>query len=227
MLLQVLNHSGKLSMPPGKKLESAEIATISRWVEQGATWPSQASGVTQAKTGSWWSFKAPLRPAVPELKNAWIRTPIDAFILQKLQQSNLKPAAEADRRSLIRRAYLDLHGLPPTFEKTEQFAGDTTPDAYEKLVDELLASPRYGEKWGRHWLDLVRYADTAGFEQDPYLLYAWRYRDYVIESFNQDKPYDRFIKEQIAGDEIYPDDPAAQGGTGYYTVGTTGTCFTR
>ena len=101
----------------------------------------------------------------------------------------------------------------------ERFVNDKSPDAYDKLIDELLASPRYGEKWGRHWLDLVRYGDTSGFEQDPYLLYAWRYRDYVIDSFNQDKPYDRFVKEQIAGDELYPDDPVAQSGTGYYTVG--------
>jgi hypothetical protein len=130
----------------------------------------------------------------------------------------LQPAAAADRRTLIRRIYYDLHGLPPTPDAIEKFIADKSPDAYEKLVDELLASPRYGEKWGRHWLDLVRYGDTSGFEQDPYLLYAWRYRDYVIDSFNQDKPYDRFVKEQIAGDELYPDDPVAQSGTGYYTV---------
>ena len=120
---------------------------------------------------------------------------------------------------MIRRAYFDLHGLPPAAEKIDSFVNDKSPDAYDKLIDELLASPRYGEKWGRHWLDLVRYGDTSGFEQDPYLLYAWRYRDYVIDSFNQDKPYDRFVKEQIAGDELYPDDPVAQSGTGYFTVG--------
>ena len=114
---------------------------------------------------------------------------------------------------------MDLHGLPPTAEQIEKFANDPAPDAYEKLIDELLASPRYGEKWGRHWLDLARYGDTGGFEQDPYLLYAWRYRDYVIDSFNNDKPYDRFVKEQIAGDELYPDDPASMTGTGFYTVG--------
>ena len=139
--------------------------------------------------------------------------------LSKLHSAKLSLATEADRRTFIRRAYFDLHGLPPTVEKTEAFVQDKSADAYEKLIDELLASPRYGEKWGRHWLDLVRYGDTSGFEQDPYLLYAWRYRDYVIESFNQDKPYDRFVKEQIAGDELYPEDPIAQSGTGYYTVG--------
>ena len=144
---------------------------------------------------------------------------MDAFILKKLNTEKLKPAREADRPTLIRRAYLDLTGLPPSAEQVEKFVKDPSADAYEKLVDELLASPRYGEKWGRHWLDLVRYGDTSGFEQDPYMLYAWRYRDYVIDSFNNDKPYDRFIKEQIAGDEIYPDDPLAMTGGGYYTVG--------
>ena len=157
---------------------------------------------------------------MPALKDSWVRTPVDAFILQKLTAEKLKPAREADRRTLARRAYLDLHGLPPLpSEQVEKFANDPAPDAYEKLIDELLASPRYGEKWGRHWLDLARYGDTAGFEQDPYLLYAWRYRDYVIDSFNNDKPYDRFVKEQIAGDELYPDDPASMTGTGFYTVG--------
>ena len=148
-----------------------------------------------------------------------MRTPIDGFIAAKLAEQKLKPAKEADRLDLIRRAYLDLHGLPPTAEQVEKFVADPAPDAYEKLIDELLASPRYGEKWGRHWLDLARYGDTAGFEQDPYLLYAWRYRDYVIDSFNNDKPYDRFVKEQIGGDELYPDDPPSMSGTGFYTVG--------
>src|SRR5262249_11999844 len=152
-------------------------------------------------------------------QDPWVRTAVDAFILQKLTAERLKPAREADRRTLVRRAYLDLHGLPPTAEQVEKFANDPAADAYEKLIDELLASPRYGEKWGRHWLDFARYGDTAGFEQDPYLLYAWRYRDYVIDSFNNDKPYDRFVKEQIAGDELYPDDPASMTGTGFYTVG--------
>src|SRR5439155_849006 len=121
---------------------------------------------------------------------------------------------------LIRRASFDLLGLPPTSEQVRQFVDDNSPGAWERLIDSLLASPRYGEKWGRHWLDLVRYGDTAGFEQDPYTLEAWRYRDYVIKSFNDDKPYDRFAKEQIAADELYPDEPEARVGTGYYRVGT-------
>jgi len=214
-IVQAIRRTGDLSMPPGPKLADSEIAVLEKWIAGGATWPK--SGPTPDKT--WWSFQKPVRPAVPAIKEAWVRTPVDAFILSKLNAEKLKPAREADRRTLIRRAYLDLTGLPPTAEQIDKFANDPATDAYDKLVDELLASPRYGEKWGRHWLDLVRYGDTAGFEQDPYLLYSWRYRDWVIDSFNKDKPYDRFVKEQIASDELYPDDPVAMTGGGYYTVG--------
>ena len=197
------------------------ILLLDEWIAAGAAWPKTAGSAAGAPTTAqlWWSFQKPVRPVVPVNKDPWVRTPVDAFIAQRLTAQKLKPAREADRRTLIRRAYLDLHGLPPTAEQIELFAKDTSPDAYEKLLDSLLASPRYGEKWGRHWLDLARYGDTAGFEQDPYLLYAWRYRDYVIDSFNNDKPYDRFVKEQIGGDELYPDDPASMTGTGFYTVG--------
>ena len=125
----------------------------------------------------------------------------------------------ADRLTLLRRASYDLLGLPPTQQEIDRFLNDKSPEAWEHEIDRLLASPRYGEKWGRHWLDLARYGDTAGFEQDPYLLIAWRYRDYVIKSFNDDKPYDRFVKEQIAGDELYPTDAEARTGTGFYRVG--------
>jgi mono/diheme cytochrome c family protein len=215
-LVQAIRRNGDVLMPPGPKLPDAEIATLERWIAAGAQWPAATA---KAPAQTWWSFKPPVRPQPPAVKDAWVRTPVDAFILQKLVTEKLKPAREADRRTLARRAYLDLHGLPPTAEQLDKFANDSAADAYEKLIDELLASPRYGEKWGRHWLDLARYGDTAGFEQDPYLLYAWRYRDYVIDSFNNDKPYDRFVKEQIAGDELYPDDPPSMSGTGFYTVG--------
>ncbi|MES1257032.1 MAG: PSD1 and planctomycete cytochrome C domain-containing protein [Acidobacteriota bacterium] len=216
-VVQAIRRTGELSMPPGPKLPEADIATIEKWIAGGAAWPQTVPANAAGQT--WWSFQKPVRPAVPVLKDAWVRNPIDAFIAKKLGEEKLKPAREADRRTLIRRAYLDLHGLPPTAEQIGKFVNDAAPDAYEKLIDELLASPRYGEKWGRHWLDLARYGDTSGFEQDPYLLYAWRYRDYVIDSFNNDKPYDRFVKEQIGGDELYPDDPASMAGTGFYTVG--------
>jgi hypothetical protein len=157
-----------------------------------------------------------VRPAVPTgPKNA-----IDSFIDRKLKSSGVTASPEADRLTLLRRASYDLLGLPPSREEIDRFLNDKSPDAWEKEIDRLLASPRYGEKWGRHWLDLARYGDTAGFEQDPYILLAWRYRDYVIKSFNDDKPYDRFIKEQIAGDELYSSDPEARTGTGFYRVGT-------
>ena len=216
LMVGAIRRSGELSMPPGPKLPDADIAAIEQWIAGGAVWPKSDAAV-QAQT--WWSFQKPVRPAVPANKDPWVKTPIDAFIAKKLAEEKLKPAPEADRRTLIRRAYLDLHGLPPTAAEIEKFVNDPAQDAYEKLIDSLLASPRYGEKWGRHWLDLARYGDTAGFEQDPYALYAWRFRDYVIDSFNNDKPYDRFVKEQIAGDELYPDDPASMTGTGFYTVG--------
>ena len=216
-IVQAMRRTGDLIMPPGPKLPDTEIALVERWIAAGAAWPAAATA--KAPSQSWWSFVKPVRPPVPTIQDPWVRTPVDAFILQKLSAEKLKPAREADRRTLARRAYYDLHGLPPTSEQIEKFANDPAPDAYEKLIDELLASPRYGEKWGRHWLDLARYGDTAGFEQDPYLLYAWRYRDYVIDSFNNDKPYDRCVREQIAGDELFPDDPPSMSGTGFYTVG--------
>ena len=148
--------------------------------------------------------RKPVRPAIPAVKDAsWIRNPIDAFILAKLEAKGLRPAPAADRRTLARRAYFDLHGLPPTPEEVDQFVNDTSTDAYEKLIDRLLASPRYGERWGRYWLDLVRYADTSGFETDHFFTTAWRYRDWVIKSFNTDKPYDTFVQEQIAADEMW------------------------
>jgi hypothetical protein len=217
-VVQAIRRATDLSMPPGPKLAESEIATIESWIAAGAPWPNTAPA-TSSQASEWWSFRKPVRPPVPASNDPWVRNPIDAFVAAKLSEHKLKPANEADRRTLIRRAYLDLHGLPPTTQQVEAFVSNPAPDAYDKLIDELLASPRYGEKWGRHWLDLARYGDTGGFEQDPYLLYAWRYRDYVIDSFNNDKPYDRFVKEQIGGDELYPDDPASMSGTGFYTVG--------
>ena len=193
-----------LQMPPGKAaLTAAEVNAIRDWINGGAKWTS--SGPEDMPRASWWSFKKPVRPPCPTVKDASrVRNPIDAFILAKLEEKKLHLAPEADRRTLARRAYFDLHGLPPTPEQVEEFVNDKSPDAYEKLVDRLLASPRYGERWGRHWLDLVRYADTSGFETDHFFITAWRYRDYVIESFNRDKPYTTFVQEQIAADELWP-----------------------
>lgn len=209
--------SGRVApaMPPGKKLSDEDVKTLREWIAAGAMWPKEGAPGGQMAP-SWWSFKAPVKSTIP----AGASHPVDAFLNARLAEKNLKPSPRASRFALVRRAYYDLHGLPPTYEQAKRFVDDQSPDAWAKLIDELLASPRYGEKWGRHWLDLARYGDTSGFEQDPYLLDAWRYRDYVIKSFNDDKPYDRFIREQIAGDELYPDDPQARSGTGYFTVGT-------
>ncbi len=213
LLFQAVSGAGKIAMPPTGALSPAEVSLLRDWIAAGAVWPAEAVAAKK-----WWSFEKvqPVKP--PALADVWVRTPVDAFILQQLHAKGLSPAQGANRRTLIRRAMFDLHGLPPTTAEVDAFEKDPAPNAYEKLIDRLLASPRYGEKWGKHWLDLVRYGDTSGFEQDPYLLYAWRYRDYVIDSFNADKPYDRFVKEQLAGDEIY-EEPTAQQGTGYYTVG--------
>jgi len=164
----------------------------------------------------WWAFQKVIKPAIPQPKDStWVRNPIDAFILARLEEKHLAPVPPAGRITLIRRATLDLTGLVPTPEEVQAFTSDPSPDAFAKVVDRLLASPRYGERWARHWLDLARYADSEGFKSDETRPNIWRYRDYVIDSFNQDKPYDRFVREQIAGDELYPQDPAALIATGF------------
>jgi hypothetical protein len=165
-----------------------------------------------------WSFRPRSRPQVPPA-TAWVRNPIDAFVLARLEKAGLRPAPEADRRTLIRRVTFDLTGLPPTPEEIAAFAADPAPDAYEGLVDRLLASPHYGERWGQHWLDVVRYGETEGFEYDRHRPGAWRFRDYVIRCFNEDRPFDRFIREQIAGDEIDPGNLEMQVAAGFHRLG--------
>ena len=234
LLYKAVAREGDLQMPPGKKALAAEdVARIRSWIEAGAPWEA---GQAQGPESSWWAFRPLSKAAPPAVKKPdWARGPIDRFILAKLEEKGLHPVAAADKRTLIRRAYFDLHGLPPSADEVEQFVADTSPDAYEKLIDRLLASPRYGERWGRHWLDVVRYADSGGYETDVYYANAWRYRDYVIDSFNADKPYDQFVQEQIAADELWPDNLELNGsydipkekqanlarriGTGLYTVG--------
>lgn len=157
-----------------------------------------------------WAFQPLRQVEPPQVRDShWVSNPIDAFILARLESQNLKPSPQADKITLLRRATFDLLGLPPTPEEVEAFLSDESPHAFAKVIDRLLASPHYGERWGRHWLDLARYAESEGFKSDETRPNAWRYRDYVIESFNKDKPYDRFIREQIAGDELWPDDPEA------------------
>jgi hypothetical protein len=168
----------------------------------------------------YWAFQKVTTPPVPAIDNAWVRTPIDAFILDALRQKHLEPSPPADRIRLIRRVTYDLTGLPPTPDEVSAFLADKSPAAYEKLVDRLLASPHYGERWATRWLDVVRYADTNGYELDLDRPNAWRYRDYVIQSFNAAKPYDRFVKEQIAGDEMWPGSPEALIATGYLRAGS-------
>jgi cytochrome c553 len=203
LLYKAVKREGDLQMPPGKgALTAAEVAAIRDWINAGARWETTGSKAQAAP--SWWSFRKPVRPVVPSVKNPeWVRNPIDAFVLARMEQKGLRPAPPADRVTLARRAYFDLHGLPPTPEEVDRFVKDESPDAYEKLIDRLLASPRYGERWGRYWLDLVRYADTSGFETDHFFTTAWRYRDWVIKSFNNDKPYNTFVQEQIAADELW------------------------
>ena len=202
------DESIEIRMPAGgDRLLAKDLEVLRRWIDAGAPWeaPSGLAQRREAKS-SWWSFRKLRRPPLPRLKNAkQPANPIDAFVLARLEERGLEPAPQADRVSLLRRAYFDLIGLPPTPEQMDRFLEDTSADAYEKLIEELLASPHYGERWGRHWLDVVRYADSAGFEGDVYYPNAWRYRDYVIKSFNDDKPYDRFVQEQIAADELWPD----------------------
>jgi mono/diheme cytochrome c family protein len=193
-------------MPPkGERLSAAQVAILRAWIDQGAHWPDTAAG--GGAEAAWWSLRPLVKPGLPQLSARdarWVRTPVDAFVIAKLREKGLAPAPQADRRTLVRRLYFDLIGLPPTPEAAEAFVKDAAPDAYEKLVDRLLDSPQYGERWGRHWLDVVHYGDTHGYDKDKPRPNAWPYRDYVIRSFNADKPYGRFVQEQIAGDVLFP-----------------------
>ncbi|MDX1981056.1 MAG: PSD1 and planctomycete cytochrome C domain-containing protein [Bryobacteraceae bacterium] len=237
LLYKAVLRQGELQMPPGRNVLPAESAAVLRdWIKAGAPWDN--TKVSKASEPAWWAFRKPQRPNVPP----GATHPIDGFVMAKLKEKSLRPAPAADRRTLIRRAYFDLHGLPPAPAEVERFASDPDPNAWAKLIDQLLQSPRYGERWGRHWLDVVRYADTGGFETDIHFLNAWRYRDYVIDSFNEDKPYHTFVQEQIAADEIWPDDLELEGayeipktklanfkkrlGTTMYTIGPVAAEFT-
>jgi hypothetical protein len=189
-----------LRMPAkGEPLTAEQIGILRAWIDQGAAWPESADVVKLADPRDHWAFKAPVRPGLPKLKHEWIRNPIDSLVLARLHLEGLQPSPEADRVTLIRRLGLDLIGLPPTPKEVEAFLADDSPDAYEKLVERLLASPHYGERWGRHWLDAARYADSNGFEKDRERS-IWPYRDWVIKALNQDMPFDQFTLEHLAGD---------------------------
>jgi mono/diheme cytochrome c family protein len=252
LIVQAVMHARPdLEMPPKDKLTKGDIALLERWIEGGAPWPETKAGAASAQLpagerigDAWsdprnpivglfggqrldlWSLKPIRGPAVPAPQDKrWVRNPIDSFILARLEGAGLKPSPRAGRRALARRLYFDLTGLPPTPYEMEEFLADKAPDAYERLVDRLLKSPRYGEQWARLWLDAIRYSDSNGFDWDEFRPRAWRFRDYVIRSFNGDKRFDQFIREQLAGDELLegpPRDPVEQDyliATGYLRLG--------
>lgn len=227
LLLKAVRFQGR-QMPPSGKLSFQQIEALSRWVRLGAPMTASKASDTppsgpppvNAETKRFWSFQRVKVPTVPLVKNrSWVRSPIDAFILNGLENSGLTPNAPASRATLIRRAYYDLTGLPPSPEAVRAFLADTSPKAWEKVIDRLLGSPQYGEKWGRHWLDLVHFAETNSYERDGPKANAWRYRDYVIQSFNADKPYNQFVLEQLAGDEMPNRTHEQLIATGYYRLG--------
>ncbi|WP_152050455.1 PSD1 and planctomycete cytochrome C domain-containing protein [Tautonia marina] len=228
-LLDVLRHDSELKMPPDQKLADEVIGAFERWVQMGMPWPDDATiptpeVVADAST-THWAFQARTDPAPPEVSDpSWIATPVDAFLRKRLDDEGITPSPSADRRTLLRRVTFDLIGLPPTPDEVEAFLQDPRSDdeAFADVVDRLLANPHYGERWGRHWLDVARYADTKGyvFTEERRYPYAYTYRDYVVRSFNEDKPFDRFILEQLAADQLDlpPGDPALAA-MGYLTVG--------
>jgi mono/diheme cytochrome c family protein len=237
-LLKVISYHERLKMPPTGKLKDAEIAAITDWVNAGAVWPGvDAKLITESRNAAgkrftdgqrrFWSFQPRKAARPPTIESPWVKSPIDAFILAKLTEKGLTPAPPAARLTLLRRATFDLTGLPPTEQEIADFLSDESPNAFEKVIDRLLASPRYGERWGRHWLDVARYADSTGADEDHRYPDAWRYRDYVIDAFNRDVPFNRFVIEQIAGDLLPPEGEDAKIGvnrrgiiaTGFLAIG--------
>ncbi|MEQ9410679.1 MAG: DUF1549 domain-containing protein [Fuerstiella sp.] len=230
LLLALRYSSDALQMPPEEQLPESVIADFEQWIRMGAPDPRTEDPevlrrrAREASAGKLWSLQPPLMPDLPAVSDtAWPRSAIDRFVLARLEARDLHPVADADPRKLVRRVHFDLTGLPPAPDVVESFTANPTPSAYAKLVDELLASPHFGERWGRHWLDLARYAESSGMEFNFTYPHAWPYRNYVIDSFNKDKPYDRFLTEQLAGD-LLPADSAAERdennlATGFLAIG--------
>lgn len=226
LLITAVNHRDPaFKMPPSGKLSPAEIEALTEWVKTGAEWPAATpkpagKGITQEQR-EWWAYRPVRKPIPPMVRQAaWAKTPIDRFVLARLEERKLQPVGPATRRSLIRRAYYDLIGLPPSVEDVEQFAADRSPEAFDKVVDRLLDSRHYGERWGRYWLDVARYSDDKlnSTQDDPYAN-AWRYRDWVMNAFNEDMPYDLFLKAQIAGDQLgHPQRDKLIAGLGFYAL---------
>ena len=207
LLIRAVTHRDeKLRMPLAGRLPDEEIALLADWVRRGAPWGVAAGpDPSGSDAEGFWAFQPPVEPSLPQVRDAdWGRSPIDRFILARLEAEGIEPAPAADRRTLIRRATFDLTGLPPTIEEIREFLQDRSPEAYGRLIERLLSSPRYGERWGRHWLDVARYADSNGLDENMAYTTAFRYRDYVVQAFNRDKPYDQFVREQLAGD-LLPD----------------------
>jgi hypothetical protein len=227
-LIKAINYQ-ELQMPPKGKLAQSQIDVLTEWVKKGAPWSEKAGLVVRTmsppvddRARSFWSFQPVKRPDVPTVRRSeWVRTPVDAFVEARLESAGLEPARAAVKTALLRRVYYDLIGLPPSVEDAKAFQDDKSPEAYEKVVDRLLDAPQYGERWARHWLDLVRYGETDSFEFDQAKPDVWRYRDYVIRSLNEDKPYDQFIREQLAGDELESATTDGIIATGYYRLGPT------
>ena len=232
LLLQAVGYDDEqLQMPPSGRLADADLEVIRQWVQLGAPFGGDEDELTKVAPAenefeitdadrAWWSVRPLLRPEVPVVSDSdWPLNPIDNFLLVRLEAAGLVPPPPADRRALIRRASYDLTGLPPTLDEVEAFEQDRRPDAWERLIDRLLASPHYGERWGRHWLDLVRYAETDGYERDRKKPSAWRYRDWVIDALNADMPYNEFLTHQLAGDELDNPTSASVIATGYLRLG--------
>jgi mono/diheme cytochrome c family protein len=214
---EAVEYKGIIKMPPSAKLPADELAALSAWGRAGGPWSAKAAVATKKQ---FWSFVPPKMPALPKVKNtAWAKSPMDLFVLAKLEEKGLKPAPSADKQTLIRRATFDLTGLPPTPAEIDAFIADKSPKAFEKVIDRLLASDAYGERWGRHWLDVARYADSNGLDENLVFRNAWRYRDYVIDAINKDVPIDRFFQEQIAGDLLPNAGDDQIVATGYLALG--------
>ena len=229
-LMKLLHRTDEPHMPPKMTAPKAMVTAIGEWIDLGAAYDKpltdtapdvgKAAMVVTAKDKKYWAYQPSLTPPVPEVDDAdWPANPIDRFVLAKMEAANVTPAAASDKRALIRRVTFDLIGLPPTPADVEAFVLDKSPDAYEKVVDRLLASPQFGERWARHWLDPARFAESHGFEHDYLRPHAYHYRDFVIRAFNADMPYDRFVRWQIAGDELAPNDPMALAATGFLGAG--------
>jgi mono/diheme cytochrome c family protein len=229
LLRRIRSADPDVMMPPkGLRIGAQDIDLVRRWIDHGAAWPADAGPGAPAppdrpftaEQRRYWAFQPVHKPDAPRVRHAgWVRTPVDPFILARLEQEGIEPAPEASKLDLVRRVTFDLTGLPPSPSEIDEFMRDGATDAFERLVDRLLASPLYGERWGQHWLDIVRFAESEGFEYDSPVASLWRYRDYVIAAFNSDKPYDRFMMEQVAGDELYPKSHECLIAAGFHRLG--------